>query len=136
MGQLDVSSLKIDLISDENKHKLLTLASKPIIHSIDYISLITDLNRRYKDPVSHYTTVSDKILVNGNVLQPTRFCNKLTYVIFDIGMAGMVVSQELFEDQFPSFVSIHLFAQYVTIQINIEVIFTSNQNQFIVCIEE
>lgn len=112
LGQLGVTSFKIDLkdksryddeYSEEEgkfKDKSLTLATKPMIRGLGYIPLVTDLNRKYKDPVGHYTTIADKIMVNGNLLQPTKFKNKPTYVIFDTGVTGMVVSQELFEDRY------------------------------------
>jgi len=97
LGQIGVNAFKIDLKSDE---KSLTLATKPLINDLRYVPLVTDLNRRYKDPVGHYTAIADKILVNGIPLQPTKFRNKPTYVIFDTGVSGMVVSQELFDERY------------------------------------
>merc|ERR1719491_649250 len=71
-----------------------------MIDDLGYIPLVSDLNLKYKDPVGHYTAIAEKILVNGSPLQPVRFRNKPTYVIFDTGVTGMVVSQELFKERY------------------------------------
>jgi len=71
-----------------------------IVSDTAYIPLVNDLNRRYNDPVGHYTAIADGICVNGRALLPTVFRNKPTYVIFDTGVTGMVVSQELFDERY------------------------------------
>lgn len=97
LGQLGVKAFQIDLKSDE---KALTLSTQPMITGLGYIPLVSDLNTRYKDPVGHYTAIADAIRVNGTPLKPTKFRNKPTYVIFDTGVTGMVVSQELFDERY------------------------------------
>ena len=80
----------------------LTLSTTSMIHPHDknYIPLINDLNRKYNDPVCHYTAIAQSITINGNPLQPSQYRNKPIYVIFDTGVSGMVVNQELFEDRY------------------------------------
>lgn len=61
----------------------------------DYIPLIQDLNRRYKAPVVHYTAKAAGFVVNG---LPLKLDEKTpTYVIFDTGLSGMAVSDELYQ---------------------------------------
>lgn len=73
----------------------LTLSKQAMIQDDDYIPLIRDLNRRYKAPVVHYTAKAARFIVNG---LPLKLSDKTpTYVIFDTGLSGMAVSEELFE---------------------------------------
>jgi len=98
LGQLNVKSFKIDLKSED---KSLILATSNMIKDNDYIPLVMDLNKRYKDPVVHYTAMSHSVMVNGiPLLQPMLKKNKPTFVIFDTGVTGMVVSQELFQERY------------------------------------
>ena len=73
----------------------LTLSKQSLIKNDDYIPLTRDLNRRYKAPVVHYTAKAAGFMVNG---LPLRLNEKTpTYVIFDTGLSGMAVSEELFD---------------------------------------
>merc|ERR1712183_371518 len=93
-----MGSFKIDLKSED---KSLILATSNMIKDNDYIPLVMDLNKRYKDPVVHYTAMSHSVMVNGiPLLQPMLKKNKPTFVIFDAGVTGMVVSQELFQERY------------------------------------
>ena len=65
----------------------------------DYIPLVRDLNRRYKAPVVHYTARASKFVVNGLPLQ-INDKKRPTYVIFDTGLSGMSVSEELYDGRY------------------------------------
>ncbi|KAL7541810.1 hypothetical protein ACHAXR_011241, partial [Thalassiosira sp. AJA248-18] len=91
LGQTGYSSFCVDL----RQTPQLVLSKKEMIQDDDYIPLVRDLNRRYKAPVVHYTAKASSFVVNG---LPLRLDNKTpTYVIFDTGLSGMAVSEELFE---------------------------------------
>jgi len=68
----------------------------------DFIELVKDLNRKYGDPVIHYTAKASSLKANGKeVSLSTRSRRKIpTYVIFDTGVTGMVVSQDLFDQRY------------------------------------
>ena len=57
-----------------------------------------DLRNKYGAPVVHYTAKASDFVVNG---LPLLINNKNPlYVIFDTGVSGMVVSQELFDGRY------------------------------------
>mmetsp|Transcript_16724 Transcript_16724/g.23595 ORF Transcript_16724/g.23595 Transcript_16724/m.23595 type:complete len:414 (+) Transcript_16724:43-1284(+) len=93
LGQTPVRSFEIDLASTR---KMLTLTTTSLING-DYIPLVKDLNRRYGDPTIHYTARANSIRANGT---PLGKDGKPIYVIFDTGVTGMVVSQELFDERY------------------------------------
>jgi len=62
------------------------------------VPLVRDLRTRYGAPVVHYTAKATKFVVNGMPLLITP--RKPLYVIFDSGVSGMVVSQELFDGRY------------------------------------
>jgi hypothetical protein len=70
----------------------------------DYIPLTNVLRRRYGDPVSHYTARAKSVHVNGYPLlgggigRGSR--SNPILVIFDTGVTGMVVSRNLFNEQY------------------------------------
>ena len=66
--------------------------------SEDWIPLVRDLNKRYGAPVVHYTVKASRFVVNGLPLLINK--KKPLYVIFDTGVSGMVVSQELFDGRY------------------------------------
>lgn len=114
LGQTNVKAMTIDLRGNDDDRsqqdsingKSLTLytrastrPSRMIEPNSTYISLTRDLNRKYGDPVIHYTAKASSFTVNGNsVLKPND--HKPMYVIFDTGVTGMVVSQELFDQRY------------------------------------
>lgn len=63
-----------------------------------YIPLVQDLYRRYQAPVIHYTALASKLVVNGLPLLISQ--RQPLYVIFDTGVSGMIVSQELFDGRY------------------------------------
>jgi len=91
LGQTGYSSFCVDL----RQNPQLVLSKQSMIQNDDYIPLVRDLNRRYKAPVVHYTVQAASFIVNGLPLYLNK--NKPTYVIFDTGLSGMSVSDELFE---------------------------------------
>ncbi|KAL9184668.1 hypothetical protein ACHAXT_012638 [Thalassiosira profunda] len=91
LGQTGYSSFCVDL----RQTPQLVLAREPMIHDEEYIPLVRDLNRRYKAPVVHYAAKASKFVVNG---LPLRLDEKTpALIIFDTGLSGMAVSEELFE---------------------------------------
>lgn len=91
LGQAGYSSFCVDL----SETPQLVLSKQSMIHDDNYIPLVRDLNRRYKAPVVHYTAICSSFIVNG---LPLKLDKKTpTYVIFDTGLSGMAVSEELFE---------------------------------------
>ena len=98
LGQTSVVALEIDL-QESSDPKTLTLWSKQLSQKEDYIPLVRDLNRKYGDPVVHYTAKASAFEVNGyDVLDATN--RKPIYVIFDTGVTGMVVSPELLDQRY------------------------------------
>ena len=91
LGQTGYNSFCVDL----RQTPQLVLSKQPLIRDDDYVPLVRDLNRRYKAPVVHYTAKASRFIANGLPL----FLDKKTptYVIFDTGLSGMAVSEELFE---------------------------------------
>ncbi|CAB9517768.1 expressed unknown protein [Seminavis robusta] len=100
LGQTNVRALEINL----QDNKSLTLYTRSPIRDdnspqADYIPLVRDLNRKYGDPVIHYTAKALAIQANGNsILKPND--RTPIYVIFDTGVTGMVLSQELFDERY------------------------------------
>lgn len=94
LGQTHVRAFEIDLTT----RKSLTLSTGNLIsESEDYIPLVNDLNRRYRDPTMHYTGRAQSMLVNGS---PLGNDEKPIYVIFDTGVTGMVVTRELLDERY------------------------------------
>jgi len=95
LGQMGYSSFCVDL----RQTPQLVLSKQSMIQDDDEcIPLVRDLNRRYRAPVVHYTAKAARFVVNG---LPLRLDKKTpTYVIFDTGLSGMAVSDELFEGRF------------------------------------
>jgi hypothetical protein len=108
LGQTPVKAFQIDLASPDDD-KSLTLTSSDATSLLDpnnssmlassYIPLTRDLNRRYGDPTNHYTAKAESVLANGSPLLSQRDRRPI-YVIFDTGVSGMVVSQELFDERY------------------------------------
>ena len=98
LGQTSVKALEIDL-KESSDPKTLTLWSKLLNQNEDYIPLVRDLNRKYGDPVNHYTARVSAFEVNGcEVLDAKN--RRPIYVIFDTGVTGMVVSSELLDQRY------------------------------------
>jgi len=96
-----INNDKENLINDEDapgEQSSLTFFTKSVILGSNYIPLVTDLNRRYRDPVEHYTAICNSIKIDGRLVEPQKFPR--TYVIFDTGVSGMVVSQTLFDERY------------------------------------
>jgi hypothetical protein len=109
LGQTPVKAFQIDLASPDDE-KSLTLTSSDATSMLDpnnssllgsFIPLTRDLNRRYGDPTNHYTAIAASVLANGSPLLSSRDRRPI-YVIFDTGVSGMVVSQELFDERYKS----------------------------------
>ena len=66
--------------------------------SEDWIPLVRDLKKKYGAPVVHYTAKASSFVVNGMPLLINK--KKPLYVIFDTGVSGMIVSQELFDGRY------------------------------------
>ena len=90
---------------------MLTLSSKYSLlendttgNAGDYIPLLRDLNSKYGDPVVHYTARAASLVVNGTPLGSTKASilqrDIPIYVIFDTGVSGMVVSNELLDERY------------------------------------
>ena len=96
LGQTGYQSFRVDLRPDDPK---LVLSKKPmILDDEDYVPLTRDLSKRYGAPVNHYHAKASGFVVNGLPLRLSD--NKPTYVIFDTGVSGMVVSEELFDGRY------------------------------------
>ena len=94
LGQTAVKSFSIDL----GHAKELTLSTNELLGGRDdFIPLIDDLRKKYRDPTGHYTARAKGIIVNGVTLGAD---GRPIYVIFDTGVTGMVVSQSLFEERY------------------------------------
>jgi hypothetical protein len=63
----------------------------------DYIPLVRDLHKRYKCPVVHYTSMATSLTISG---QNQDLDKRPTYVIFDTGVTGMLLSERLFEGRY------------------------------------
>lgn len=98
LGQTNYQSFCVDLRDGNNT--CLVLSEEPLTATADedYIPLSTDLYKKYKAPVLHYTAKADSFVINN---LPLRLEDRLpTYVIFDTGVTGMVVSEELFDGRY------------------------------------
>ena len=93
LGQTGYGSFRVDL----RRTPRLVLSKQSMIrrYDDDYIPLVRDLNRRYGAPVVHYAARASGFVVNGLPLKLD--VRNPTYVIFDTGLSGMAVSDELFE---------------------------------------
>jgi hypothetical protein len=117
LGQTKVQSFQVDLLSEAKSMalstgpgELLLLRDKSSLGEADhttgsdlrdnYIPLIRDLNRRFKDPACHYVAKALSIRVNGSRLLADRNNNKTIYVIFDTGVSGMVVTSDIFDERY------------------------------------
>ena len=113
LGQTQVTSFAIDLRSQEEYSSRrmpdslsssnalppsLTLSTVPLLQSLDYIPMNSDLRKKYGDPVQHYVAKADSICIDGIPLLPKN--RAPIYVIFDTGVTGMVVSKELFDQRY------------------------------------
>ncbi len=96
LGQTSITSFCIDLASPV---QTLSLSTAPIIgaNGGDFIKMTNDL-RRYGDPVQHYCTKAKSLSINGKQFIPSD--GRPIYVIFDTGVTGMVVSQQLFNERY------------------------------------
>ncbi len=92
LGQTGYNSFKVDL---RHQSPQLVLSKQSMIHDDDYVPLVRDLHLRYKDPVVHYTATPKRFVVNGLELKLDP--RTPTYVIFDTGLTGMAVSENLFD---------------------------------------
>lgn len=103
LSQTNVQSFQIDL-SPSTSQKTLTLSTVPLIPSSDnrknYIPLNNDLYKRYNGPTNHYTAIAKSIIVNDNNILKTSSKTEPIYVIFDTGVSGMVISQDLLEERY------------------------------------
>jgi len=92
LGQAGFESFRVDL----RRTPALTLSKRPMIaEGSDHIPLVRDLNRRYKAPVVHYAARPSSFAVNGVPLRQNARYPAL--VIFDTGLSGMAVSEELWD---------------------------------------
>jgi len=92
LGQAGYESFRVDL----REKPTLTLSKRPMIaEGVDHIPLVRDLNRRYRAPVVHYSARPSSFVVNGLPLRLNERYPAL--VIFDTGLSGMAVSEELWE---------------------------------------
>lgn len=91
LGQTGYSSFTVDL----RQKPQLVLSKESMIDGDDYIPLVRDLNRRRKAPVVHYTAKASSFVVNGFPLYSDK--KNPIYIIFDTGLSGMSVSDELWD---------------------------------------
>jgi hypothetical protein len=96
LGQTKVQAFEIDLASSS---KTLTLTTDSFLDHSDYIPLVKDLNRKYGDPTIHYTAKAQSLVANNSTVASGKD-GKPIYVIFDSGVSGMVVSQELLDERY------------------------------------
>jgi len=104
LGQTGYDSFCVDLRDQTNtatntSSPQLILSKDPMILNDDYIPLTTDLNRRYKTSVVHYTAKASSFIVNGQPFLQIKK-KKPTYIIFDSGCSGMSVPEELLQDRY------------------------------------
>jgi hypothetical protein len=97
LGQTNVQAFAIDLASSS---KTLTLTTDSLLDHSDYIPLVKDLNRKYGDPTIHYTAKAKSFVANNSTVAAAGKDGKPIYVIFDSGVSGMVVSQELLDERY------------------------------------
>ena len=93
LSQTGYNSFCVDLRQNQRS---LILSKQSMIQDDDYIPLVRDLYRRYNAPVVHYTALALSFIVNDIPLQLDKTTGP-TYIIFDTGLTGMAVSNELFE---------------------------------------
>jgi len=97
LAQTNIRAFSLDLQSSAGR-KTLTLTTKYSLAQGDFIPLVDDLNRRYKDPTYHYTARALSFRANGARIGTSS--KKRIYVIFDTGVSGMLVSRELYEERY------------------------------------
>lgn len=97
LSQTNIKAFSLDLRSPASRKKLTLTTNKSFVKG-DYIPLVSDLNRRYKDPTYHYTARALSFKANGSIIG-TR-TKKRIYVIFDTGVSGMLVSRQLYEERY------------------------------------
>jgi hypothetical protein len=91
-----VRAFEIDLASND---KRLLLTSHEINKgNAGAIQLVKDLHSRYHVPTVHYTARAKSFVANDKVLGTKD--KKPIYVIFDTGVTGMVLSQDLFDERY------------------------------------
>jgi hypothetical protein len=93
LSQTGYNSFCVDLRPNQQS---LILSKQSMIQDDEYIPLVRDLYRRYNAPVVHYTARALSFIVDDLPLQLDKTTGP-TYVIFDTGLTGMAVSNELFE---------------------------------------
>lgn len=106
LGQTSYTSFCVDLRQQEQDGPLgrlspqLVLSQESLLdgEDDDYIPLVRDLNRRFKAPLVHYTARPNSFVVNGLPLRLDKL--HPAYVIFDTGVTGMIVDQELFDGRY------------------------------------
>eukprot|EP00588_Corethron_pennatum_P019893 CAMPEP_0194314804 /NCGR_PEP_ID=MMETSP0171-20130528/11624_1 /TAXON_ID=218684 /ORGANISM="Corethron pennatum, Strain L29A3" /LENGTH=455 /DNA_ID=CAMNT_0039070361 /DNA_START=18 /DNA_END=1383 /DNA_ORIENTATION=- len=102
LGQIGVRSFSVDLRPGRDAgNGTLALSTRPAPEAMSaagpHVPLLRDLNRRYGDPVVHYVARASSVRANGS---PVGDDGRPIYVIFDTGVTGMVVDQELFERRY------------------------------------
>ena len=116
LGQTNVASFQVDL---KSRPRTLTLSTTSIV-TVPQISSsikITDvedknprrciplsnlLRKKYGDPVQHYAVRAKSIDVNGNLLASDdgNRGSRPIVVIIDTGVTGMIISRELFDENY------------------------------------
>lgn len=92
LGQTGYRSFCCDF---RDKPQLVLSKGSLIGESDDYIPLVRTLNQKYRAPPVHYTAKAASFICNG---LPLRVDSKNpALVIFDTGLSGMAVSDELFD---------------------------------------
>ena len=93
LEQTDVKSFKMDFVNET-----LTLSRKNLIDATNDKNVLRMIDLRpLGSPVYHYACILDELYVNG---EKHEFKNKdqKTYVIFDSGTTGLLISEDLFEN--------------------------------------
>ena len=130
MGQTGYTSFTVDLRNDPelNLKPKLILSKTSLIGALgendnedkeDYIPLVRDLYRKYKAPVVHYAACAHTLTFNGipQVLDRSR---RPTYIIFDTGVTGMVISQRLFNERYQRARQNHEKSLWGTVQVGFQ----------------
>lgn len=107
LSQSNVRSFQVDL---KSRPRTLTMSSTPLVPSplmqnmenLYCIPLTNLLRKRYGDPVGHYTIRAKSIEVNGYSLavDDASGRSRPILVIVDTGVTGMVISRDLFNQQY------------------------------------
>ena len=122
LGQARVNSFQIDFGQKDNTSLTLCNGDGTLllenIQEVDYIPLVRDLNRRFKDPAYHYTARATSMFVNGQEVMADS--KKDIFVIFDTGVSGMVVTSEIFDDRYATARMNHEKNLWGEVQINFQ----------------